>query len=433
MPSPRRPSVRETERAKAEANARLAREVADMRAEAERRRGVELEEMRTQVSRLRDAAAEHARSAAAAAVAAEVARAKTVNVPQPVRRAPEMFVQAAPVSSRKLPRMLVPIAASLLVIAAGGYTLGLGPAIKGTTKAAITWLQGLTTGDKPEEAQNQAPPVAAETPRKAATRRTAPSSSSSSPSVGAGEIRVQSTPSGAEVLLDGKSRGTAPIDLKDVPAGTHTVQLQGANGTVKTTVTVRAGARATVDETIAPGFLTIVSRIPLEIYLGGRRLGTSEDEKISLPPGAHRLTVVNAKFGFRSELSVEIKPGELTAYNASPATGRIIVHTAAGAEILIEGEKVGVAPMGELEVPVGVREKSWCVTPSWAKRASGWTSSGIRPTRSRCRLATPRRPRPGRGWGCRRSARRPSREASSAGAAISRRGAWRRTAPAAGR
>jgi hypothetical protein len=273
-----------------------------------------------------------------------------------------MFVQPPPPAPpSKVLRVFVPIAASLLVIAAGGYTLGLGPAIKGTTTAAWGWVQGLAAGNKTDEAQIQPTTEAPETTSKKTGTRRAPSassgSSSSSPaSAGVGEIRVQSTPSGAEVILDGKSRGNAPIDLKDVPTGTHTVELHGASGTVKTTVTVRAGARATVDETIAPGFLTILSRIPLEIYLGGKRLGTTEDEKISLPPGAHRISVVNSKFGFRSELNIEIKPGEVTAYTASPPTGRIVVNTAAGAEIFVEGEKFGVAPMGELELPVGVRE-----------------------------------------------------------------------------
>ena len=115
-------------------------------------------------------------------------------------------------------------------------------------------------------------------------------------------------------------------------------------------------ARTIVDETIAPGFLTILSRIPLEIYQGGRRLGTSEDEKISLPPGTHRLTFVNPRFGFRSEMNVEIKAGEVSAFNVSPPIGRVSVKTDPGTEIFVEGEKVAVGPMSELELPVGMRE-----------------------------------------------------------------------------
>ena len=38
-----------------------------------------------------------------------------------------------------------------------------------------------------------------------------------------------------------------------------------------------------------------------------------------------------------------------------PATGRLVVNATAGAEVFIDGESVGTAPLGELEVPVGLR------------------------------------------------------------------------------
>ena len=52
---------------------------------------------------------------------------------------------------------------------------------------------------------------------------------------------------------------------------------------------------------------------------------------------------------------MHIKPGQIATYTATPATGRLIVNTAAGAEVFIEGESVGTAPLGELELPVGTR------------------------------------------------------------------------------
>jgi hypothetical protein len=144
--------------------------------------------------------------------------------------------------------------------------------------------------------------------------------------------------------------------LKDVPAGTHRLELESPAGRITRTITVRPGARTTVEEAIEQGYLSILSKIPLEIFLGGRKIGSTEDEKISLPLGSHRLIIVNTRFAFRSELTVTIKSGEVTAYTASPPTGRLVINTTPGAEILIEGESVGVAPLGELEVPIGRRQ-----------------------------------------------------------------------------
>jgi hypothetical protein len=46
----------------------------------------------------------------------------------------------------------------------------------------------------------------------------------------------------------------------------------------------------------------------------------------------------------------------VTAYTASLPSGKVIINTAPGAEILIEGERVGVAPLDSLDVPIGTRD-----------------------------------------------------------------------------
>jgi hypothetical protein len=125
---------------------------------------------------------------------------------------------------------------------------------------------------------------------------------------------------------------------------------------VKRSITVRAGTKTLAEGTIAPGYVAILSRVPLDILSGGRRIGTTEDDKIMLPPGEHTLTLVSTRFGYRTELPIEVKPGEVTAYTASMPTGRVVVNTTAGAEVWIEGQRMGVAPLGALEIPVGSRE-----------------------------------------------------------------------------
>jgi hypothetical protein len=308
--------------------------VAELRAEAERRRSAELDEMRAQVSRLRDAAAEHARTAAAAAVAAEVARAKAVTAPAAQTRKPHYI---PPPPRRSMPRFIVPLAASLVVIAVGGYTV--------TSVPAIHSLFSRTPAPAPI-IETPAPEPAPEPTRKPAKRTPKEEKT--------GDLSV-TAPAGARVILDGKLKGTAPLELQGLTAGPHALELQSPTGTIKRTIVVRAGSRFIADETMSPGYLSIVAKNPLEIYFGGKRIGTTEDEKIEMAPGSHTITLLNPRTGGRSELTVDIKSGEISAYSNTPATGHLVVNTAAGAEVFIEGESVGTAPLGELEVAVGTR------------------------------------------------------------------------------
>ena len=59
-----------------------------------------------------------------------------------------------------------------------------------------------------------------------------------------------------------------------------------------------------------------------------------------MSPGEHTLTLVSTRYGYRAELPIEVKPGEVTAYTASMPTGRVVVNTTAGAEVWIEGQKL---------------------------------------------------------------------------------------------
>jgi hypothetical protein len=247
---------------------------------------------------------------------------------------------------------VIPIAASILILGAGGYALNLGPAVTGTAAASKGWLGGLLGGGNEPEAVVEAVP---ETPpagtKKPATKKPATGQGTG----GVGTLAVNA-PEGAQVIVDGRERGTAPLELTDLAAGEHALELRSDSGTIKRTVRVRAGGRTVSEETIAPGYVSILAKVPLEIYLGSRRIGSTEDDKIQLPAGSHRLTVVNTRYAFRAELPLEVKPGEVTAFTATLPSGRLIVNTASGAEILIEGESMGMAPLGELEVPVGTRE-----------------------------------------------------------------------------
>src|SRR5262249_28299451 len=70
-----------------------------------------------------------------------------------------------------------------------------------------------------------------------------------------GGLHVESTPRGAGVLVEGKARGVPPLPLTVLVVGPHAVELDGAQGQVRRTLTIAAGETATMNELIFAGWL----------------------------------------------------------------------------------------------------------------------------------------------------------------------------------
>ena len=129
----------------------------------------------------------------------------------------------------------------------------------------------------------------------------------------------------------------------------------------KTQTTKRTSARATNavggdDAARLPGSLSVFSRIPVEVFADGRRVGSSDGEQILLTAGRHQIELVSERFLYRAQAAVTVKSGNVTPYNVTLPDGAVRVITADGAEIWIEGQRVGVAPMSAVSVPIGTRE-----------------------------------------------------------------------------
>jgi hypothetical protein len=118
---------------------------------------------------------------------------------------------------------------------------------------------------------------------------------------------------------------------------------------------------ATPDFVIAPtdpgrGLMTVFSRIPVDVYADGKRIGTSDDTQLVLPGGAHRIELVNERYRYRSSTTMVIRPGQVRPYNVVLPTAEVRVTTTPGAEVWIEGDRLGIAPVEPVMVPIGTRE-----------------------------------------------------------------------------
>jgi len=173
---------------------------------------------------------------------------------------------------------------------------------------------------------------------------------------GAGTLRLTSDPAGAQVWLDGALHGTAPLTIDNVAEGSHTVVVREAGGSVRQTVRVRADETVEATIPIRPGWLAVFAPVRLDIVEDGRVIGTTEGGRILIKPGEHTLELVGEPIGFRETRKVEVKPGEVAALTIQLPTAMLEVVAPADAEILIDGQLVGTAPLAPVAVAAGTRE-----------------------------------------------------------------------------
>ena len=171
-----------------------------------------------------------------------------------------------------------------------------------------------------------------------------------------GGLRVNSTPAGAVVLVNGQSRGITPLTLTDLQAGRYTIELRSTAGSLKRTVTVATDKTAEVNELIFSGWLAVYSPFELAITEGERALRLDDRSQIMLPPGPHELRLVNRALGYDAVRQVELKPGELVTLSVKPPPSTMTVTATEAAEVWLDGARVGETPLNAVPVELGTHE-----------------------------------------------------------------------------
>lgn len=175
---------------------------------------------------------------------------------------------------------------------------------------------------------------------------------------GVGVVRVLSEAPGARAVLDGVDMGPVPVDIKDVKAGDHIVQVKATGfATGEKKVTVRAGQSEIVKFDLgadgSQGTLKIVSSVPeAEVFIDGAAIGKVPQEK-RLAAGEH-LVMVRLQGYKPFEQKVSIEAGKVLPLQAElRAVGRLrIISTPAGARVTINGVPSGKTPF-DAEVETG--------------------------------------------------------------------------------
>jgi hypothetical protein len=178
---------------------------------------------------------------------------------------------------------------------------------------------------------------------------------------GVGVVRVLSDAPGARAFLDGTDMGTVPVDIKDVKAGDHIVQVKAPGMQPgEKHVTVQAGASQIVKFDLNQeaagdtGLLKVVSTVPESVvFVDGASLGKVPQEK-RVSAGEHPV-VVRLEGYKQFEQKVRVEAGQTVTVQAElRAVGRLrVLTTPSQATVLINGLPQGKTPITDLDVEVG--------------------------------------------------------------------------------
>ena len=178
--------------------------------------------------------------------------------------------------------------------------------------------------------------------------------------LGSGQLQVRTEPAGAKVTIDGELRGVAPLTISSLAPGEHNILLENDVNSVKQTVTIEAGATASLVVPLsapegAPvsGWIAVSSPVPVELYENGRLLGTSQSERLMVSAGRHEITVANDALGYRFVRTVQVPAGKIAPIKIELPKGSMAINAVPWAEVWVDGERIGETPIGNLSLSIG--------------------------------------------------------------------------------
>ncbi len=183
-----------------------------------------------------------------------------------------------------------------------------------------------------------------------------------------GTLLISADVNGAEVLVDGKSMGTAPVVVPNLQPGPHTVEVKKAGAQPwKQVVVVQSGKTKTVTANIGAtipktGLLKVVCNIPGAIvFVDGEKKGVCPASVKGLIPGDH-IVVVKAK-GYIAKsvpFKIVVNQQSLVTVDLEKAREQLpvgmvrIQSDQPDAMVMMDGKRLGKAPLELKNVRAGL-------------------------------------------------------------------------------
>jgi hypothetical protein len=184
------------------------------------------------------------------------------------------------------------------------------------------------------------------------------------PIVTEGSATIVSRPDGAEVLIDGASKGVTPLKLT-LPVGTYTLELH--NGASKRTVPLQIEAGSAVRQYVdlAPadagvGRIEVSSDPPgAQVTLDGTPRGVTPLTIASIEPGQHRVALVSGDNTVSRLVTVSAGATSSVLLSLAPsgaAGGWVAIKAPFEMTVLENGKTIGTTGMDSLMLPAGAHE-----------------------------------------------------------------------------
>jgi len=177
-----------------------------------------------------------------------------------------------------------------------------------------------------------------------------------------GRLSIVTEPSGARVIVDGRSRGVSPLVIDDLAPAAHNVTVTSDTGSAQQTITVTDGVTKEVVFSLprsqAPlgGWLSVASPFPVDVIERDEVVGTSGTARTMLPAGSHDLVLRNDSVGYEGHYQIDVKAGGVATLEVVPPKGSLNINARPWADVLIDGARVGQTPIANLLLPVGTHQ-----------------------------------------------------------------------------
>jgi hypothetical protein len=177
-----------------------------------------------------------------------------------------------------------------------------------------------------------------------------------------GVVSVATDPPGARVAVDGRPRGTSPLNVADLTPEEHKVTVTSDAGSAERMVAVTAGGTATVmfslPKVAGPvgGWLSISAPFDVEVAENEDVIGTNGTTRIMLASGRHHITLANRSLGYQEARSIDVTAGKTMSIRVDPPKVSLSVNARPWAEIVLDGNSVGQTPLANLSVSIGSHE-----------------------------------------------------------------------------
>jgi len=112
---------------------------------------------------------------------------------------------------------------------------------------------------------------------------------------------------------------------------------------------------AAVEAAPAVGSVQVVSPIVIQVSEKGQALGTSA-APVAVPAGRHVLDLSNEEVGYQATQVVDVRPGRVAKIVPALPRGAVNINATPWAEVLVDGQRIGETPLGNVQMTVGSHE-----------------------------------------------------------------------------